>query len=320
MSANLTHDYLQAEEALKSATTHSEKIQALEVMLRTIPKHKRTEKMQADIKRRLSHLRKESQKRKPTTTQKPFYHIEREGAGHVILCGPANSGKSQLLAKLTHAHPEITDYPFTTRAPQPGMMHFEDIQIQLVDTPPLAPEIIGSWQLAMIQQADGAVLLFDINDPNLLDQTEFVLKVFDDRGIRLSQSEKPWVKTLGNKIDAPQGNENFEAWQELYKKRLSTQPFSSFSDEALGHLKQHIFRRLDIVRVYTKAPGKKPVEDSSPFVLKRGSTIMDAARAIHKDISQTFKFARVWGKIKFEGQMVERNYVLEDGDLLEIHN
>lgn len=320
MPANLTPDYLQAEEALKAATTHSEKIQALEVMLRTIPKHKGTEKMQADIKRRLSRLRKESQKRKPATSQKPFYHVEREGAGHVILCGPPNSGKSQLLAKLTHAHPEITDYPFTTRAPQPGMMHFEDIQIQLVDTPPLAPEIIEPWQLAMIQQADGAVLLFDINDPNLLDQTEFVSKVFADRGIRLSQPEKPWLRILGNKIDTPQGKGNFEAWQELYKQSFSTQPFSSFSDEALDHLKQYIFRRLDIVRVYTKAPGKKPAEDSSPFVLKRGSTIMDAARAIHKDISQTFKFARVWGKTKFEGQMVERNYVLEDGDLLEIHN
>lgn len=320
MPANLTPSYLQAEETLKAATTYSKKIQALETMLRTIPKHKGTEKMQGQIKRRLSQLRKDSQKRKSLSPRKPFYHVEREGEGHVILSGPPNSGKSQLLAKLTHALPEITHYPFTTREPQPGMMHFEDIQIQLVDTPPLALEIIEPWQLAMIQQADGVLLIFDVNDLNLLDQTEFVIKVFEERGVQLNESAKPWVTILGNKTDKQGGKENFETWQELYREQFSTQPFSSFSDEYLGHLKQYIFQHLDIIRVYTKAPGKKPTEDPSPFVLKKGSTIVDAARAIHKDISQTFKFARVWGKTRFEGQMVERNYVLEDGDLLELHN
>ena len=158
MPANLTPEYFQAEQKFKSASSIPQKIGALEEMMRVIPKHKGTEKMQADLKRRLSRLRKESQKKKSTASQKPFYQIEREGAGQIIFCGPPNSGKSQLLASLTHAEPEVGDYPFTTRVPQPGMMPYEDIQIQLVDAPPLSRQFLEPWQLAMIRQADVGVL------------------------------------------------------------------------------------------------------------------------------------------------------------------
>ena len=288
-------------------------------MLSTIPKHKGTEKMQADIKRRLSRLRKESQRKKSVGSQKPAYHVDREGAGQVVLCGPANSGKSQLLANLTHAAPEVANYPFTTRLPQPGMMPYEDIQIQLVDTPPLSPEFLEPWQLAMIEQADLAMLIFDINDSNLLEQTEFVLGRLEERGIRLDGTGTPRVLILGNKIDRPRGKENFAAWQELYQDRFQAEPFCALSAQDLTAMRRRIFDLLEIVRIYTKAPGKKPEESPTPYVLKKGSTVLDAAAAIHKDLVGHLKFARLWGKTKFEGQMVERGYVLQDGDLVEIH-
>ena len=318
MPANLSPEYYDAEEKFKKASANPEKIAALQEMLRAIPKHKGTEKMQADIKRRLSRLRKESKKKKSTASQKPFYYVEREGAGQVILCGPPNAGKSQFLDSLTHAAPEVADYPYTTRRPLPGIMTYQDIRIQLVDTPPLAPEMLESWQLAMIEQTDAALLVFDVNDPDLLEQTEFVLKIFEERGISIS-GQSPTMIVLGNKIDAPKGKTNLAAWQELYQARFQAQPVSALSDECLDQLRQRLFDVLEIVRVYTKAPGKKPEKHPTPYVLKRGSTIVDVATTVHKDIAQSFKFARVWGKTKFEGQMVERSYIVEDGDLVELH-
>lgn len=319
MPANLTPQYLEAEQKFKNASSVAEKMAALREMMRTIPKHKGTEKMQADLKRRLSQLRKDSQKKKSTASQKPFYCVEREGAGQVVLCGPPNSGKSRLLAALTHATPAVADFPFTTRVPQPGMMPYQDIQIQLVDTPPLSPEFLEPWQLALIKQADAAAFLFDVNDPNLLEQTEFVLSVLAAKEMDLKDSAQPPAVVLGNKMDQPQGRENFQAWQELYRDHFRAQPFSALSQKDLSAIRKRLFELLGVVRVYTKPPGKKAEENPSPYVLKRGSTILEAAALIHKDLSDHFKFARVWGKTRFEGQMVERTHILEDGDLLEIH-
>ncbi len=319
MPANLTPEYLQAEQKFKTAPTGAQKIAALEEMLSTIPKHKGTEKIQADIKRRLSRLRKESQKKKSVSAQRPAYHVDREGAGQVVLCGPVNSGKSQLLANLTHAAPEVANYPFTTRLPQSGMMPYEDIQIQLVDIPPLSPQFLEPWQLAVIEQADLAMVIFDVNDSDLLEQTEFVLRRLEERGIQLEGTEPPRVIILGNKIDRPRGKENFATWQELYQGQFKAEPFCALLAHDLTVIKKQIFDLLEIIRVYTKAPGRKPEENPTPYVLKKGSTVLDAAAAIHKDMVGHLKFARLWGKTKFEGQMVERGYVLQDGDLVEIH-
>lgn len=318
MPANLTPQYLKAEERFKSTSSHSDKISALEEMLRAIPKHKGTEKMQGELKRRLSRLRKESQKKKATVSQKPFYYIEREGAGQAILCGPANAGKSQLLCNLTHAQPEVGDYPFTTRAPLPGMMAYQDIQIQLVDTPPLAPETLEPWQLAMISQADVVVLLFDVNDPNVLEQTEFILTIFEEKELKVDDQQHPPVVALGNKIDRDGAKENFNAWQELFGAKLQARQFCALRKADLEMMRDQLFKALKIVRVYTKVPGKKR-ENTPPYVLKRGSSVLDLASNVHKTLATSFKFARVWGQATFDGQLVEQNYVLQDRDLVEIH-
>jgi small GTP-binding protein len=318
--ANLKPEYFDAEERFKKAETTEDRISALELMLRVIPKHKGTEKMQADIKRRLARLRKDSQKEKASGGhRKPFHHVDREGAGRVVIAGPPNAGKSSLVTALTHATPEVAPYPFTTRIPQPGMMPYEDIQIQLIDTPPLAEEHLEAWQLAMIEQADIVVLIFDVTDPFLLDQTEFVLKCLESRGLASTQEGALKVLFLGNKIDLAGGKDNFSAWKELFEDRMSPIPFSTNSDGDLRDLRENLFKMLDVVRIYTRTPNSKDERDPVPYVLRRGATVLDAAAAIHRDLAEHFKFARIWGEGKYDGQMVERDYVLQDRDLLEVH-
>ncbi|MFB3906750.1 MAG: GTPase [Acidobacteriota bacterium] len=319
MPANLTPQYLEAEEKFKSAVTTADKIQALEEMMRTIPKHKGTEKMQADLKHRMSELKKEAQKKKSTASQRPSWYIEREGAGQVVVCGPPNSGKSQLVVSLTEVPALVADYPFTTRSPQPAMMRFEDIQIQLVDTPPLAREILEPWQLAMIKQADAVLLVFDVNDPELLDQTEYVLELFAERQIPLDTRSKPKVLVLGNKADTPAGPDNFQVWAELYEGRFRPIRFSALDQADSKRLQADLFDLLEIVRVYTKAPGKKTEENATPFVLKKGATVLDAAQAVHKDLAANLRFARLWREGSCDGLMVERTHELQDRDLIEIH-
>lgn len=318
MPANLTAQYREAEARFKQATTPEEQLKCLQEMLREIPKHKGTEKMQADIKRRIAKLKKQEPSVTSGTTSKPFYQVDREGIGQVVVCGPANAGKSRLVAEFTRASPEVTDYPFATRKPLAGMMEFEDIQIQLVDTPALAAETLEGWQLAQIAAADIALLIFDVNDPQLLDQTDFVLKKFAEKEISWKGSQ-PRLLVLGNKLDAAQGPANFEAWQELFAELFSAEPFSLEDARHRARLPGKLFKMLDLVRVYTKKPGHSVSRDEAPFVLQRGSTVLDAASAVHRELAERFQFARIWNDHLYEGQRVERTHPVEDRDVIEIH-
>jgi hypothetical protein len=312
MPANLTADYLEAERDYKSAATQSEKIAALERMMATLPKHKGTEKMQADIRRRLSQTRKEAQK-KGAHHAAPFYQIEKEGAGQVALVGPPNSGKSQLVCALTHAVPEVADYPFTTRMPTPGMMLFEDVQIQLIDLPPLSDEFMEQWLPQAIRAAHMNVLVLDVNDAAVLDEIDFILGVIENR--RLA----PPKLVVGTKLDLAGAADNFSALEDLYRGRFPMVAVSAATGEGLDRFRRAVFDALDIVRVYTKAPGKK-FEFGTPYILKRGKTVGEAAAHVHKDFADKLKFARLF-KLSGDrdGLMVERSHVVEDRDILEFH-
>jgi len=312
MPANLSPEYLAAERDYRAAHTTAEKIAALERMLATIPKHKGTEKLQADLKRRISQARKEGQK-KGAAHAAPFYQVEREGAGQVALIGPPNSGKSQLVCALTHAEPEVADYPFTTRLPTPGMMAFENVQIQLVDLPPVSPEFSEPWIPQVVRNANGALLVVDVNDPELLDQIEYILREFETWRL------PPPRLLAANKIDVPGGRENFRALADLFGERWRSVPISALTGENLDLFRRAVFELLRIVRVYTKAPGKK-ADLSSPFVLPAGKTVQDAARLVHKDFAERLKFARLFrlGGDR-DGLMVERTHLVEDEDILEFH-
>ncbi len=325
MPANLTPEYLEAEQRFKSAKGTEEKIVALEEMYSTIPKHKGTEKMQAEIKRRLSRLRT-AQAKKPARRIDAMHRVDREGAGQVALAGPPNSGKSALVRHLTHATPDVAAYPFTTRLPAPGMLQFEDVQIQLVDLPPVHPDFHESWIYQIIRNADAVLLVVDLSDPDLLEDLDTTLEELRKAKVELGSRDlldaPGWMvkKTLliGNKLDAPEARDDLEILRELYGSRFPIHPVAAETGEGLAEVGRALFDLLELVRVYTKAPGKK-LEPTAPYVLRRGAHLMDLAAMVHHDFVTQLKYARVWGHGKFEGQMVNRDYVVEDRDIIELH-
>ncbi|HXW13903.1 MAG TPA: GTPase [Terriglobia bacterium] len=325
MPANLTPIYLEAERRFKSAKTTEEKIAAIEEMMATIPRHKGTEKMQADLKRRLSKLRAE-QARRPASRTGIIHRVEKEGAGQVVMAGPPNSGKSLLVRMLTHAQPEVADYPFTTRVPLPGMMPYEDVQVQLVDLPPVHPDFPESWLYQIIRNADAALLVVDLSDADLLEDLETTLGQLTRAKVQLVEGELPvvpgWIRKrtllVANKIDASGAQEGLEILRDLYGERFTLTKVSAETGEGLEPFRRLVFELLDVIRIYTKAPGKK-LERTAPYILKRGSRLIDLAAHVHHDFLAQLKYARLWRQGRFEGQMVNRDYELEDKDVVELH-
>ncbi|HET8679797.1 MAG TPA: GTPase [bacterium] len=324
MPANLTPDYLAADRKFKEATTPQQRLAALEEMLSTIPKHKGTEKMQADIKRRIAKLREETQRRKGAARSRPFYHVEREGAGQIVLVGTPNTGKSSILAALTNATPEVADYPFATRVPLSGMAAFEDVQIQLVDLPPISPET-EAWLYAIIRGADGALVVVDLAAPDILESTDALRGLLAAANIELippgrprAQREVPAVY-VATKLDDPGAPSVLEVFEEFSGDRLPLLPISAEQGTNLGELRRIMFDMLGVIRVYSKKPGKK-ADLHVPYILRRGTSVLGAAAVVHKDFAERLKYARLWRRGgEIDGQMIGRDHPLEDGDILELH-
>jgi len=323
MPANLTPQYLEAERRFRQATTPDEQLEALDGMMATIPKHKGTEHMRADIRRRMAKVRTEAARTKKSAAKGPtWHHVSREGAGQVALVGAPNAGKSRLLGALTNANPVVAPYPFSTRAPLPGMVPYEDINIQLVDLPPIAPETAEPWLFALIRQADGALLVADLADDDLLASMDGVLALTREGRVEFvrERGQQGAMPTLlvATKSDAPDAGVRLELLREAYGARFDILPVSAETGEGLETLTQELFRRLGVIRVYTKAPGRR-ADKSVPYVFRRGITVEEVAAAVHKDLAERLKYARVWGRRTYEGQMVQHEHVLEDGDVLELH-
>lgn len=325
MPANLTPQYLDAEQRYKSATTPTDKLSALEEMFALIPKHKGTEKLQAEIKKKISQARKELQQKKGPKRLDPS-NIPREGAGRLVLTGPPNGGKSALLKATTNAEPEIAPYAFTTREPEQGMVEWEDVQLQLIDLPALSRQHMEPWVMNLVRSADLLLLVVDPSDPGVLEELEESEAILNEHKIYLHPPEGelprggevlPALVVL-NKLDLPGAGDNAAAVQEFFGDRYEYFAVSAEGGQGIAELKECLFRKLHRVRVYTKQPGK-PAEMGRPYVLKTGSTIMDLCGMVHHDFVEGLKFARVWGKTMFEGQRVNRDYELADGDVIELH-
>jgi hypothetical protein len=324
MPANLSPEYRRAEDRLRAARSTGEKIGALEEMLRVIPKHKGTDHMQADLKSRIAKLRRESGKK---GSKSGFsYIIPREGAGQVALAGPPNTGKSSLVGALTHATPAVGDYPFTTREPVPGMMPFEDIAFQLVDLPPLSEQHAEAWVFDVIRYADLVWLVLDGERAiEGFDEARRVLEArnvglypagTDPRYITASVQKKALIVITG--LDRPGVVEAVPVVEELLDRRWTVTAVSAQARIGLDELARRTFQAFDLMRIYTKQPGK-PRAATSPFAMPRGATVGDLAERIHKDLVGTMTFARVWGKSAFDGQAVQHDHVLAEGDTVEIH-
>jgi ribosome-interacting GTPase 1 len=327
MPANLSPDYYEAEKHYKEARTNEERIEALQEMLAVIPKHKGTDKMQADLKHRISKLKEESQKKKGAVKQKSMFSIDAEGAAQLVIIGPPNTGKSSLVAALTNATPEISPFSHTTHKPTPGMALFENVQFQLIDTPPLSEEYVDPQMIDMIRRSDIVVIILDITS-DLIGQYEYILselamnRIFPEGSDLEEGTKKPVtfkkILILVNKVDAPSQMEDFNTFTELVDLKATAIPVSVLNNINLNIFLKTVFDLSCIIRVYSKYPGREP-DLKEPFVIPRDSTLEELAGRIHKDFLTKLKFARVWGKSAHSGQMIQRDHVLQDGDIVELH-
>ncbi len=327
MPANLTPLYYDKERELKDATTPEERLRILEELLVLIPKHKGSEKLQAQLKTKISKARAATQK-KSASRGGPSHNIRRSGAGQVVVIGAPNTGKSSLIKALTGTDLKIEDTPYTTHSAHPAMMPFENIQIQLVDTPPITGDHMEVWFPDLVKNADVVLLLIDLGASYPVDNYQAVVEKLEEKRVRFARhdsepGQQPGEypkKTLviATKYDLPESSEMLELIKEMLESPLEFFPTSAATGHGIEELRRLLFDTLCIVRVHSKAPGKK-AEIDSPYTLKNGSTIMDMAKTVHKDFAEKLKFARIWGKHAYDGQRVNRDHVLEDEDVIELH-
>lgn len=326
MPANLPPQYFEVEKRYREAKSASEKLRYLEEMLAIMPKHKGTDKLKADLRKRISQLKDLGKSGKGPGRRAPVYLVELEGVGQVALIGPPNTGKSSLLAALTKAQPQIGDYPYTTRIPLAGMMRFENVQVQLLDTPALGGDYLEPWFPDLLRRADAwALVLAPPDDPlaqcrslkAILSAYQLAPREQGEAALSPNLTTKPTLAIL-NKADLLPDPEELELYLEVLQPHFSALAVSAKEGRGLQTLRAALFKILSLVRVYTRAPGKA-ANFNSPFVVPARTTVQDLATRIHYDIARSFKFARVWGQNTFEGQRVHRNYLLHEGDIVELH-
>ena len=325
MPANLPPQYFEAEKRYRRARTPQEKVEALEDMLSIMPKHKGTDRLRAELRTKIAKFYDEAQKR-PFIGRKGslLYYIKKEGAGQAVLVGLPNVGKSQLVSAVTEASPEVADYPFTTQAPIPGMMKFENIQMQLVDVPAITAPQVDSWLPNVLRNADLLLIVVDLSqDP--VTQVEAIIERLEKFRINLFDQAEVEPRTvqkraliIGNKRDLEGAEEGYQRLSSRYGEEFPLVCLSAKEGDGLEELGENIYRALDVIRVYTKAPGQPP-DLTEPVVVKKGSTVEEVAESIHKDFRSKLKYAQVWGSGKFDGQQVKRQHVLQDGDIIEMH-
>ncbi len=332
MPANLPPQYYELEREYKDERDPREKLRLAQELLAMMPKHKGTDKLQADLKAKISKLKKQvegslPQKKHGARQADTRDHIDREGAAQIILIGPPNSGKSTIVDAVTGARPLIGDYPYTTREPLTGMMKFESIQLQLIDTPPIAEDYMESFVPPLIRQADLVVLVVDIATPGFDQRVDALLKRLEEKRIILTskppdKSDDPLFSYKKTVIAAHKSlEEGAEAGSKILAERYSrfnVIPTSILDDDLMHNFKQALFEALGVIRVFTKKVGHEP-DYEDPIILPIGGTVEEAALALHKDFLNKLQYAKIWGEGKHEGQRVKNNFVLTDGDIIEFH-
>ena len=329
MPANLTPDYLEAEQRYREAKTPQEELTALEEMLRTIPKHKGTAKIQADLKRKISQAKDVVKIPKKATGAVDPFAIPRQGAGQVILIGTPNTGKSSIVGSLTKATVKIAEWPFSTPLPVPGMCHHEDVPIQLIDTPPLTVEQAPTGLAGAVHAADAIVIVLDASAGSVLEDAEACINFVKARKLIPTADPNPTMPEdpaepkpkrcliLANKYDLPGSSDNIQMLREFFDIGITIKPCSVTTGDGVRDLPKDLFGLLHVMRVYAKPPGK-PADMEQPFILKVGHNVLDMAGVVHRDLPEKLKSARVWGTGVHDGQQVQRDHVLHDKDVVEL--
>lgn len=330
MPANLPPQYVELEREYRDSKDPSEKLSLLERMLREIPKHKGTSHLVGELKHKISKLKAELEAPKAHGASRvsSLDHIPREGAGQFVLFGPPNSGKSSIVGATTNAKVEIAEWPFATHKPIPGMAKWENVRLQLVDTPPISSEHVENYIFNLIRTADAAVLVLSLGSDDLLDDLAFVVDRVHQAKVRLSGLADPdprlptaiekWTTIAATGRDLPDATMRLEMLRDQAGDSVGVWPLSIPRGEGIKEFLHACFKSLNKMRVYTKAPGHQPDMDD-PVLVPYGATVGDAARAIHKDFAEKLQFAKVWGTKAFDGQRVTADHTVEDGDILEFH-
>ncbi len=338
MPANLTPEYRAAADALRRARDPELRLECLREMLRVIPKHKGTDHLQGDLKRRIRELEEElAGPRKGGARGGPALVVRPEGAAQIALLGPPNGGKSLLHARLSGSGARVAPFPFTTQYPEPGMMTVGDVQLQLVDLPPLAARHPVSWIGGTLQSADAALLVVDVTEPGIVQQVAELRAELAERRVGLGArwpadptgdepdevADDPFFRLLptllvANKADLdPDAAEDAEALEELAGLDFPVMVVSAQTGAGVEALGPWLFARLGLIRVYTKVPGKPP-DRGRPFVLRPGGTVADVARLVHRDLADQVRFARLWNATH-DGHHAGREHPVADGDVIELH-
>lgn len=325
MPANLPPQFYDLEKEYREKKTIQEKIEVLKKMYAIMPKHKGTDKLQAEIKAKISKLKEELEYQRKNKGKRSSFYIEKEGAGQVVLVGPPNSGKSTLFYLLSSVPSEIGEYPFTTKTPIVGMVPFEDIKIQFIDLPPISED--SDYTIFDIIRNSDLILIILSFEINLNEEFGKIIKILDDKGIKLlgEGTSEDYLFGPLNKRGLIFINKSDLLTQEEIDNLLTdfktTLPLIYGSSELIINIEElikKVYEGLNIIRVYTKEPGKPP-DMTDPLILKKGATVLDAAYKLHKEIAKNLKYARLWGSSRFEGQQVNRDYVLQDKDIVEFH-
>jgi ribosome-interacting GTPase 1 len=325
MPANLTPVYYEAEDRFRKAATNEEKIAALEEMLSVMPRHKGTDGLRADLRRKLSKL-KEAPAQKKAGAHPDIFHVPRSGAGQVVLVGLPNTGKSSIVATLTKAKVVVADFPFATQVPVPGMVRYEDVQIQLVDMPPITADYSAPGQVGTYRNCDIIAVVIDLSQ-DIEEQCLVLLDFLESRKLLMDEktpAADAQSSILGKKAVcfctkadlAPEGA--FEFAKKSFDMPIESLRLSIPTGEGLDKLGERLFRQLNVLRIYAKPPGK-PADMESPFTLPVGTTVQDLALAIHRELAQRLKSARIWGTGVYDGQSVHLTHVLHDKDIVELH-
>jgi ribosome-interacting GTPase 1 len=326
MPANLTPDYYKAEQWYREATTNEEKILALEQMLAVMPKHKGTDHLKADLRRKLSKL-KEASVQKGRGKRVDIFYVPRTGSGQVVLLGTPNSGKSTIVAALTNAKVNVADFPFATGGPVPGMLQFEDVQIQLIDMPPITADYIAPGQVGTYRHCDLIAIIIDLS-ADTQEQLRICLDFLESRNLlldaemsTLDQSASEGLSKKAFCICTKSDIATAGVFEELMKSCKYPFEFVAVSVQTGAGLKKlpaMIFSQLGIIRIYAKPPGKPP-DMNEPFTMPAGSTVQDLANSIHRQLAEKLQSARIWGTGVYDGQNVQLTHILHDKDIVELH-
>lgn len=329
MAVNLTPQYLEAEAEYKKAQTPDEKLACLKKMWTLVPKHKASEKLQAELKTKMSDLKDQIEQVKAHPKKVGIsYKFPKQGAGQYVILGAPNVGKSRLLTRLTRAAPAVAPYPFTTHEPTAGMMDWEDVKVQLIDTPPITTDVMDGWLSSIVRAADAAILMVDLGDDDCPFAAETVLeRLAQVKTILVGQppaeeadASIKHVKTLlvANKIDMDGAQDRLDIVKEMFAARFPIHVISAEHGQGLEDLRTTLYKSLNMIRVYTKQPGKPP-DLTSPFTCKAGSTLIQMAELVHRDFAEKLKSARIWGTGVHDGQSIGREHVMHDKDVVELH-